>query len=130
MRGSVIYDVTVLVVVAPDFHELVGRQLGELASLGIAELAHEVGAPVQIEPDVCGRLGRRAHLAQTWQSKQTNVNSETKGFRASIHISRAYRVTFVILTVRGLMYRLIDRIDSGNHVQFKSIETTAGLKFV
>ena len=37
---------------APDVHELVGRQFGQLAALRVAELAHEIGATVQIDSKI------------------------------------------------------------------------------
>jgi hypothetical protein len=40
---------TVFVVVAPDLHELIGREFLQLTTVRIAELAHEIGAPIQID---------------------------------------------------------------------------------
>lgn len=45
---------TVLVVVAPDVHELAGRQVLELPSLLVPELAHEVGTALAACLDAFG----------------------------------------------------------------------------
>lgn len=48
--------ITVFVVVAPNVHELVGRQFGQLTALGIAELAHKIAATIQVDSDIVLQL--------------------------------------------------------------------------
>ena len=50
---------------APHIHELVGRQFGEFAAFGIAELAHEIGASLQIDALVAETIAAAAaHFAK------------------------------------------------------------------
>ncbi len=49
---------TVIVVVLPHVHELLGRELLELPGLGVAELAHEVGGVERLLGRGRGRAAR------------------------------------------------------------------------
>ena len=48
-QAALVAPLTVFVVVAPDLHELIGREFLQLTTVRIAELAHEIGAPIQID---------------------------------------------------------------------------------
>ena len=82
---------------APDIHELVGRQFSQFTALWVAELAHEIGAPVQVDTDVVLQLCRRvlravAHLAASVSIIITKAVNQTIPDVTHTHIYIIYTV--------------------------------------